>query len=292
MREPGTRRAVAVVGGLLAWSAGRAADAVRGLTRTVGALGSASSNGTGGGVEAAVAWTIERWIEIVERLPGATATERAMLRVLKRRLEGVEDGAPDALDVGDAGSAPEPLDEPAGRIFVTASVAVSKPLSDRLQEILERSIDQTRDQGRRAYFERILERLTPDEARILAALSDGSPFPLIHVGWGSPFGELKRRVQENVSSIGRRAGVMVPELVPRYVAHLRELGLVETGPEDPSLGVQYEIVETDELARSAMKRIEAEGRTPRVARRTLRIAPLGRTLWEACQPSFGDGVSG
>jgi hypothetical protein len=292
VRERGNRRAFAAVGGLLAWSAGRAADAVRGLTQTIGALGSASSNGKGRGAETAVTWAIERWVELVERLPGATATEQAMLRVLKRRLEGVEDGRPEAADGDPAGTAPEPADEPAGRIFVTTTVTPSKPLSDRLQEILERSIDQTREQGRRAYFERILERLTPDEARILAALSDGSPFPLIHVGWGSPFGELKRRVQENVSSIGRRAGVMVPELVPRYVAHLRELGLVETGPEDPSLGVQYEIVETDEIARSAMKRIEAEGRTPRVARRTLRIAPLGRTLWEACQPSFGDGASG
>ena len=85
--------------------------------------------------------------------------------------------------------------------------------------------------------------------------------------------------------MGRAAGVALPERVPLYVSHLRRLGLVMSGPEDPTLRDEYELLLTDPRLRAT---IEALGKGPlgaRVIRRTVRIADLGQELWDAAHGS-------
>jgi hypothetical protein len=119
-------------------------------------------------------------------------------------------------------------------------------------------------------------------ALILAALADGTPYPLVHVQSRSHSG---LTVMANASTVGRAAGVQVPEAVTRYVGHLRALGLAEEGPADDELSVQYDILLGEPAVRDAEEEVESHGRLgAKVVRRTLRISALGRALWQACRP--------
>jgi len=223
-----------------------------------------------GGLESRLTWLFHSWLRMIELIPGAAAAERGMLRVLRDRL--------DELSNGEAPS-PERGEPPAIRL------ADSESPADVLERLLDTASEQTPQESRLAFFASILRRLTPDEVKLLAALSDGTVFAVVHVGYGARVGRVEKRVADNLSPIGRRAGVTALELVPQYLAHLRELALVETGPQDPALEVEYEMLETDAAVRDPVRKIEEAAERPRILRRTLRISSLGRALWDACRGS-------
>jgi hypothetical protein len=160
---------------------------------------------------------------------------------------------------------------------------VPKTPAELLGDLLRTSIEQTASDSSTRHFVHILRRLVPDEARILAALADGTAYPLIDVvvkpsrrnGNAGP-------LLQNASTVGRRAGVALPARVPVYVADLRALGLVEVGPEDRSLTTEYDILETETAVHDAkLRAASAGGHGAAVIRRTLRITGLGRELWAA-----------
>jgi hypothetical protein len=102
----------------------------------------------------------------------------------------------------------------------------------------------------------------------------------------SALGGPQRIVLRNASSVGRAAGVMLPDLVPNYVTRLESLGVVEVGPEDPALGVQYDILLTEDRVRAAEEEVRTVRKlTPRYARRTLRLSTLGEQFWTAADPA-------
>lgn len=161
----------------------------------------------------------------------------------------------------------------------------SESLPDLMRDLLERSTDQSQEQCETVYFLSVLKTLVPDEARILSALSDGAAHPLIHVTAGSLFGAPTRQVVENVSNIGKVAGTQWTRETPTYVTRLRNLGLVETGPEEPSLLVKYQILETDSAITAALEQIKSAGRQKAtIVRRSLKISRLGQALWDSCHP--------
>jgi len=69
---------------------------------------------------------------------------------------------------------------------VTTPPDVAASLTGILHEMLENSVLQSPKQAEEAYFKQKLLQLVPDEVRILAALSDGSPHAVISVGSGPP----------------------------------------------------------------------------------------------------------
>jgi len=152
-----------------------------------------------------------------------------------------------------------------------------------MRALLERSTEQSQEECETAYFLSVLKTLVPDEARILSALSDGAAHPLIHVAAGSLFGAPSRQVVENLSSIGKVAGTQWARETATYVTRLRNLGLVETGPEEPSLLVKYQILETDFAIMTAVEQIKTGGQKATILRRSLKISRLGQSLWDACQ---------
>jgi hypothetical protein len=189
--------------------------------------------------------------------------ERLGLRLLKRHLAALEH---------DAAPAGEPGDVPALR----------------LERLLARSVGQSTDGGREELYSLLLAQLVPDEARILAALSDGGSAAVVHVrsrwlrsGVGAP-------ALENVSSVGRAAGVALPQLVPTYVSHLLRLGLVELADEDESLELDYELVMAETIVRDALARANgAAVFPPKVLRQTVRLSDLGRGLWSTSRSDAG-----
>lgn len=160
--------------------------------------------------------------------------------------------------------------------------------AEALQALMERSLDQTADTAANQLYLRLLAQLLPDEARILAALSDGNPVPICHLEAGSRLGNANLPVMMNVSRVGKQSGVMLPANAPHYVAHLRHLELVEIGTEDKTQGSTYQMIESGSEFRAAIKHIEQEmNLRPKVRRATAYLSSLGHDLWQACQPEEG-----
>jgi hypothetical protein len=204
--------------------------------------------------------------------------ERVLLREFRRRLNSV---------------AEDRFEEGTSRSSGTSNVSLPVPsapqtLTETIERMLRRSMDQTPSDSRRSLFERVIRHLVPDEARILAALADGSTYPLLDVT-APALGNAGRLILRNASNVGRAAGVAEPSLVPIYVTHLLQLGLADTGQEDSDLQDEYEILLTESLVKSAYAEADkAARRSPRIVRGTLRISALGRDFWAACRLEKGN----
>jgi hypothetical protein len=100
-------------------------------------------------------------------LGGWSRVEDALLRELKTRL--------DRLDVEQAGAGSAPgRSRPLGE-------AVRLSPAQLLDELLGASAGADSAESRTELYRSLLLRLVPDEARILAALSGGTAYPLLHV---------------------------------------------------------------------------------------------------------------
>jgi hypothetical protein len=239
-------------------------------------------------------WAARTGFSFTRRLPGIDTAERGIRQVerqllgeLRRRLDEVDDPYHAALTAASA------MNRPSGNGHSTAFDAAPvitvvpslnghvEPLRAAMAELLNRSIGFGRERAKEYLYAIILRQLTPDEARILSALSDGSPFPLIDVAERTSLGAAGRVVLRNASTVGKAAGVSLPEQVPSYLTRLIGLGLAEIDEEAPSLETQYEILMTDETVR------HAEGSVKRVKliRRTVHISRFGAQFWEACDPT-------
>ena len=223
------------------------------------------------------------FVKVVRAVPGVglierelAGIERIVLREFGRRLESVADDH--RLPRG-GGSRPRGSSN--GSRWSSSD---PQSLAEAMEQMLRRSMDQSPSDSRRSLFEHVVRELVPDEARILAALADGSRYPLLDVV-AAPRGKAARVVLRNASNVGRAAGVAVPSLVPTYVTHLLALGLVETAPENPKLEDEYQILMTESEVKSAHAEAASAGfRASRIVRGTLRISALGRDFWAAARP--------
>lgn len=207
----------------------------------------------------------------------ASAGERLFMRQIKRRLEQIEGPSPAP------GHSRPALAAPPASTVGTQGDGFPPTAAEMMTALLTRSVHDSPTESRRTLHEVLLSELVPDEARILAALSDGSSYPLVHIARPG-VGSYQKLVLENASSVGRAAGVALPDRVHVYVSHLRRLGLIEIGPEDQSLKDEYEILLTEPSLRAVIASIGKGPRGARIIRRTVRMSDLGRELWEAARP--------
>jgi len=175
-----------------------------------------------------------------------------------------------------------------GRDVTTPAVTVGAPqdeivesLDAKMHGLLDRAIEQSTTASRQELFHKILDQITPDEARIISALSDGSASPLLNVYARTRAGLVGEVVLENMSLIGKTANLALPQLTPMYVSHLLSLGLVESGPEDSSMKEEYEILAADTAVLQAIKKASRGPIPARIENYTLRLSGLGLELWAA-----------
>jgi hypothetical protein len=218
--------------------------------------------------------------QVARAIPGVTliedqasAGQRFVLRELKRRLDQLgrltsEPSRPMLVAPPDESNPPPEVAAPT--------------VEETMSALLSRSVSDTPSESREKLHEVLVGELVPDEARILSALSDGSSYPLVDIARAG-VGTYQKLVLENASTVGRAAGVALPDRVHLYVSHLLRLGLVETGPEDHSLKDEYDILLTEPSLRAMIAEMGRGPRGARIIRRTLRISDLGRELWEAAR---------
>lgn len=212
---------------------------------------------------------------------GLSTAERLALSTLRKRMDAVVDADERPADDTDS----ESPDAPAARHATPSHHgAAPAPLNAvaSMARLLDASQTQTATSAREALALRMVKHLVPDEARILAALSDGHSAALMHLGAGPMVGPATQRWLENLSPVGKEAGVALIDRTSEYIGHLRELGLLESGEEDKSLQLKYQILEADTVLRKTSEEIEKAGLRPKLIRRTIRMTELGKAFWLEC----------
>jgi hypothetical protein len=158
--------------------------------------------------------------------------------------------------------------------------ASTDELRARGAELLRRSSDVHFVEDTHPAYERILDELTPDEARILRFLYREGPQPTVDVRTNRPLGIGSELIEAGLSMIGRQAGVRNLDRTNAYLNNLFRLGLVWFSREEvePS---RYQVVEVQPEVQEAMARA---GRAPKTIRRSIHLTPFGEDFCTTCLP--------
>ena len=191
----------------------------------------------------------------------------------------VSSGVPMAKALLSAGQSLGGLVEP---VVVNGQVVgreTQPTLRERGHELLERSRDVwSTDQGHPAY-ERILEQLAPDEARILLLLLRDGPQPSVDVRTGGPIGMVNSHlIAPGLNMVGARAGCRYLDQVPSYLNNLFRLGLIWFSRESLRDPLEYQVVEAQPDVLTAMHSV----RFAKVVRRSIHLTPFGDDFCKTC----------
>lgn len=173
------------------------------------------------------------------------------------------------------GHLPERLTRSDRKKSVQETLAMLRARGDRL---LDRSADVTdRDELHPAY-DRILDEIAPDEARILRLLALSGAQPSVDVRTSRPFGVGSEMVEEGMSMIGDLAGCRHLDRISAYLNNTHRLGLVAFSRE-PVETDRYQVVEVQPAVIEAVHRA---GRSNRVVRRSILLTPFGEDFCHTC----------
>ncbi len=225
---------------------------------------------------------------LARQMPGAEVLEQEADRLRRATADEVRrlvDGAtpqPPPRQAAPTVVTPNPEEQRAAYL-IGVHPAGADPLREAMSELLERSVETNRTGSRAYLYGSILSQLIPDEARIIAALADGSAYAAVDVV-RKQLGRPARTLLTNASSVGRAAGVANLENVPTYLTRLAALGLVEFDEPGPGLEVQFDVLTSDDRVRDAERRATSR-RGVRVLRKAVRLSDFGREFWAAVDPA-------
>lgn len=259
-----------------------AVESLPGLARVVG---SAAMHTAGWGVKT----TARNWMRV-----GRAATNRDEAVALVREVGSyvgtvgeiarqIADGVPVGTALLNAGEAlGGAADRP--RSDVVGEVVDDRPTSlrERGQELLERSRDVWSTDNRHPAFDRILDELAPDEARILVMLLKNGPQPSVDVRTGGPIGMVSSQlVAPGLNMVGARAGLRYIDQVPSYLNNLFRLGLVWFSREPLRDHLEYQVLEAQPDVLEALHSVKFA----KVVRRSIHLTPFGE---EFCKEALVD----
>lgn len=131
-------------------------------------------------------------------------------------------------------------------------------------------------------YARILDELSPDEARILRLFAGEGAQPAIDVRTNRPLGVGSELVSGGLSMIGLQAGVRHPERTRAHLNNLYRLGLVWFSHEEVADPTRYQVVEVQPDVLDVLKKA---GRSPKIVRRSIHLTPFGENFCEVCLPA-------
>jgi hypothetical protein len=229
-------------------------------------------------------WSVETGVRVGVRVVRFAASGQAPadllaesgrdLRVwLRRFIDVVDESATAAANGGTTrpGGAPPP----------EASSNGDVPLRERGAELLRRSADVHYDDECHPAYERILEEMAPDEARILRFMCSEGPQASVDVRTGGPIGMLSSQlVAPGLTMIAANAGCRRPERVHQYLNNIYRLGLIWFSRETLEDQAAYQVLEAQPEVVDALKRA-GRGRT---VRRSIHLTPFGEDFCKAALP--------
>lgn len=161
-------------------------------------------------------------------------------------------------------------------------------LRRRGAELLRRSADLTDVEDVHPAYARILNELTPDEARILRFLAAHGAQPTVDVRTSRPFDVGSEMIAEGLSMVAERSGCRYTDRTHAYLNNLVRLGLVHISTE-PVAAERYQVLEVQPEVVAAMRRA---GRAHKTVRHSVHLTPFGEDFCRAVippDPSVGDG---
>lgn len=250
--------------------------------------------GFGAGVRTA-GWTARAYLRAGDRVLHAAVSGESAAELLRdvehgaRRyardllgIPAIEERLPDAIR--DRRPAPPPSAE--GR---PESRAAAKPVPRTLQQkgadLLLKSTDVAYEEAAHPAYERIIDEIAPDEARILRYLTIEGPQPSVDVRQGktplinSPLIGTNM-VAPGLSMIGPNAGVRYVERVPAYLNNLFRLGLIWFSREPLEDPLRYQVLEAQP---DVLEALHGPGKTKTV-RRSILLTPFGEDFCRVCLP--------
>jgi hypothetical protein len=190
-----------------------------------------------------------------------------------RRVLGTEEPPPPA-ESGEPDTAEEEAVEPEA-----STNGATDSLRARGEELMRRSADVRFQEDAHPAYERMLDEIAPDEARILRLLYTRGPQASVDVRSGLPL--TSHLVAPGLTMVGAEAGCRYVERVPAYLNNLFRLGLIWFSRETLSEIAPYQVLEAQPEVVEALR---AGGRTARTVRRSIHLTPFGRDFCEACLP--------
>jgi hypothetical protein len=231
-------------------------------------------------------WSVGTSVRVGARLVRYAASGRAPadllqesgtdLRVwLRRFLDVVEESGAAAANPGDSNGA-------AGAGPASAAPANGHvPLRARGADLLRRSADVYQDDDTHPAYERILEEMAPDEARIVRFMAAEGPQASVDVRTGGPIGMLSSQlIAPGLTMIGHAAGCRRPERIQQYLNNLHRLGLVWFSRETLEDQATYQVLEAQPDVLAAMR----EASRTRTVRRSIHLTPFGDDFCKAALP--------
>jgi hypothetical protein len=216
-------------------------------------------------------WGLATSLRIGTRMVRAAAAGESPAQLMQEASEEVRDYARHFLGMSN-GSDP-----------LAAEPAPSPPpdvrLRERGAELLARSADVDYAEPAHPAFERILEELAPDEARILRLLLTSGPQPSVDVREAKPLGLASQLIEGGLTMIGTQAGCRYLERVPAYLNNLYRLGLIWFSREPLEDPLRYQVLEAQPEVLSALGRARSK-----TIRRSIRLTPFGEDFCEVCLP--------
>ncbi|MEU2252859.1 Abi-alpha family protein [Nocardia xishanensis] len=156
--------------------------------------------------------------------------------------------------------------------------ATTEELRRRGDALLARSADVYFTEDVHPAYDRILDEIAPDEARILRFMSLNGPQPAVDVRTNRPLGIGSELVQGDLTSVPEQAGVRYPDRARSYLINLNRLGLTLTS-DDPVVLSRYMVLEVQPVVEAALKKA---GRAPKIVRKSLRLTEFGEDFCRTC----------
>lgn len=226
-------------------------------------------------------WSARTTLRTGRRLAAAAAGGDSATSIARDATSGLIEGAQRVLGVTE-------LDERLARVLPgpAANASGEGPLRERGRLLLERSSELDGGGGAHPAYARILDQLSPDEARILRLLATDGPQPAIDVRTWRPLDLGSNVVAPGLSMIAQNAGCMRPDRVPAYLSNLYRLGLIWFSRERMPDPAPYQVLEAQP------ETVEALGRAgrARIVRRSIHLTPFGGQFCSYCLPLEGEIV--
>ncbi|GGN74451.1 Abi-alpha family protein [Nocardia sp. NPDC055029] len=156
--------------------------------------------------------------------------------------------------------------------------ASTEDLRRRGDALLARSADVYFTEDVHPAYDRILDEIAPDEARILRFMALNGPQPSVDVRTNRPLGIGSELVQGDLTSVPEQAGVRYPDRARSYLINLNRLGLTFTS-DDPVVLSRYMVLEVQPVVEEALKKA---GRAPKIVRKSLRLSEFGEDFCRTC----------
>lgn len=252
---------------------------IRGVFRAAGLAAGTVVRGSQWAVETTYEVTKEITQAALDGESSADIAERTgnALRSIARSALGVTEGSVREIVSYVPTSNGAPQQAPIG-IGAPIRSASSVELRRRGDALLARSADVYFTEDVHPAYDRILDELAPDEARMLRFMALNGPQPTVDVRTNRPLGIGSELVTGDLTSVPEQAGVRYPDRARTYLINLNRLGLTQVS-DDPVVLSRYMVLEVQPVVEAALKKA---GRAPKIVRKSLRLTEFGSDFCNTC----------